>query len=472
MIFRSIATQLQLWHCAVPSLLLNLLLILFYQNQEKALTENIDIELKSRISGILPFAHQVVASLDHENSAEAGESPTSPQTQLTVTPDAPVAEALDAGLYVRIFSSDNRLLWKSDGAPDLPNPDVQSPHKGTNIYTTGEYREAIQHTPQSYVVALGSSCEALSHQLNTLRWQLFGLGAGLIFMGWTVGYIITLRALRPLKTISQTARSISSGKRGQRINVDETKNELGSLAIVLNESFERQDAAFDQQVQFLADASHELRTPLAIILAKAHLGQHYTDPQSRTEALATCETAAKHMRDLIESLLDLSRLDSGVFELLTTPGDLAEMAQAAIDFIHPLAEEKNIKVRAKLTSAPSDFDQQRIRQVFINILSNAIKYNQPTNGWIEVTGRVEANHYHFSCTNSGKTIPAIDLPHLFDRFYRVDKSRTKSREGSAGLGLAITKSIVEAHGGRISAESANEVTTVTVLLPLPPTDQN
>lgn len=74
MIFRSIATQLQLWHCAVPSLLLNLLLILFYQNQEKALTENIDIELKSRISGILPFAHQVVASLDHENSAEAGES--------------------------------------------------------------------------------------------------------------------------------------------------------------------------------------------------------------------------------------------------------------------------------------------------------------------------------------------------------------------------------------------------------------
>ena len=109
------------------------------------------------------------------------------------------------------------------------------------------------------------------------------------------------------------------------------------------------------------------------------------------------------------------------------------------DFVRPLAEDKGITIQTDLAAAPGEFDPQRIQQVFINILSNTIKYNQPSDGWIDINGKIEANRLQVSVRSCGKTISPEDLPHLFDRFYRADKSRTRSREGSAGLGLAIKK---------------------------------
>ena len=464
MIFRSITTQLQMWHCAVPSVFLTLIVVLFYQHQRDSLSERIDLELTARLPAVIPLAQQVCKEADANTSS--GHLSTQEKIGPEITPSTAISEALEAGCHMRIFSPDMKLLWKSDDAPDLPVPALQALPKKTDILSYEGYREAVRHSPKTGVVALGCSTEALSEKLARLRAGLITITALLIFGGWTGGYLITRRALRPLETISETARSISSGKRGQRINVEETKNELGTLAAVLNESFERQDTTFDQQVQFLADASHELRTPIAVILAKSQLGQLHTDQQRRTEALATCERAAKHMRDLIESLLDLSRLDSGAFSLKKTRGDFAAITQEAIDLLQPLADEKSVTIRTDLASTSCDFDHQRIRQVAINILSNAIKYNLPDDGWIKVSGMMEGENYQLRIENSGKTISPDELPFLFDRFFRADKSRTRSREGSAGLGLAITKAIVEAHGGDIAAESADEITSVTVRLPL------
>jgi two-component system OmpR family sensor kinase len=237
---------------------------------------------------------------------------------------------------------------------------------------------------------------------------------------------------------------------------------------VLNATFARLEAAFAQQRQFTSDAAHELRTPVAVMLTQTQttLTRERSAAEYR-EAVEACERAAQRMRRLIESLLELARFDAGHEQLRRIRFDLAATARDCADMIQPLAQERRVKIVTELSATYCEGDPERIGQVITNLLTNAVNYNQP-NGEVRVTVSAQNGSAVVTLTDTGQGISAEDLPRVFERFYRADKARSHS-PGSAGLGLAICKAIVEAHGGSIAVRSEPGAgATFTARLPLIP----
>jgi heavy metal sensor kinase len=279
---------------------------------------------------------------------------------------------------------------------------------------------------------------------------------------------LTGRALQPVDRIGATANRISMGNLSERIDVAETDGELGRLAGVLNATFARLEAAFAQQRQFTANASHELRTPLAVIISETQTAlARERSAEDYRETVQVCLQTAQQMRRLAESLMKLARFDAGQEILEQAPFDLAQVAQACVELVRPLAEANRLSLSTHLAPAKARGDADRCAQVVTNLLANAIQFNQP-GGQIEVTTRVEGGLPTLLVRDTGQGIAAEDLPHIFERFYRADRSRSR-RDGHAGLGLAIAKSIVEAHGGSISVVSTPGAgATFKVQLPAEP----
>jgi len=294
--------------------------------------------------------------------------------------------------------------------------------------------------------------------------KLSGFGGIILFFGLAGGWWLVSRAIKPIDDISAAAVKISAGDLSQRINVAEAESELGKLASVLNSTFARLDAAFAQQKQFASDAAHELRTPVSVILTQtqAALNRERSVPEYR-ETVEACQRAAQRMRKLIGSLLELARLDAGQEQMKRLRFDFSRTVADCVELVRPLAEERGVKIFTELSPLEVAGDSERVAQVVTNLLTNAIQYNQ-SNGEVRVNLASQGGLALLTVSNTGLGIAAEDLPLVFKRFYRGDKSRTS---GNTGLGLAISKAIVEAHGGSIEVSSGENVgTTFTVRLPV------
>jgi heavy metal sensor kinase len=324
----------------------------------------------------------------------------------------------------------------------------------------------VEFGPEGTCVVVGTSMIGVGHELGRLALVLVGVGIGLTIFGMAGGWLVAGHALRPIGEISATARQIASGKRGTRIDASETESELGQLAELLNQTFVKQEAAFEQQVRFTADASHELRTPLSVILTQVQLAlSRERDGQEYRETLRICQRAAERMRTLVNSLLELARVDSGEFQLKMEECDLASMAADSLDLIAPLALERNVVLRTSVQSVKTTADSARLEQVVVNLLYNAIQHN--ANGVeVRLSLHRQGNEAVLQVADNGTGISPEDLPHVFERFYRADKSRGATAQGT-GLGLSISQAIVQAHGGNIRAENQNGQGAIfTVCLPL------
>jgi signal transduction histidine kinase len=242
--------------------------------------------------------------------------------------------------------------------------------------------------------------------------------------------------------------------------------ELAGLAGVLNGAFDRLRAAFDRQRRFTADASHELRTPLAVIRSHADLA--LTRPRSAEEyqqALGACRTAAGRMTAIVQGLLTLARADAGSADGGSERVPLDRVVEESVALLQPLAEESGVTLDSRTTPLIVPGDRASLAQVVGNLVENAIRYNRP-GGDVRVRLEGRDGSAELTVADSGIGIPAVDLPHVFDRFYRVDKARTRAA-GGTGLGLAIVKTLVDAHGGTVTLESTPGVgTTVRVRMPL------
>lgn len=271
------------------------------------------------------------------------------------------------------------------------------------------------------------------------------LALGLGGAGWLVS-----RALRPVVKISDAANRISVGNLSERTNVTDTESELGRLAKILNSAFARLEAAFAQQKQFTADAARELRTPVSVMLTHAQNGlAGGCASDEHREAFEACQRAAQRMRRLIESLLELARLDGGQEVILREPFDLARVAAECVELVRPLAAERGIKIHCELSRLEFAGDSDRVAQVITNLLTNAIHHNKP-GGEVRIHTQSKNGAALLTVGDTGHGISAENLPHIFERFYRADKSRSTTGKG---LGLAISKAIVEAHGGNIEVRS-------------------
>jgi heavy metal sensor kinase len=326
------------------------------------------------------------------------------------------------------------------------------------------YRETADVLPSGEMIRVGCSITPELKELHRTALKLASIGGIILFFGLAGGWWIVSRSLRPVVAISAAAAKISAGDLSQRINVAEAESELGQLAAVLNSTFARLEAAFAQQQQFTSDAAHELRTPVSVMLTQAQtaLNRERTAPEYR-ETVEACQRAAQRMRRLIESLLALARLDAGQEPMKRLNFDLSKTACDSVELIRPLADERGVKILCDLPPLECTGDSERLAQVVINLLTNAIQYNRP-HGEVRVRLESQNNMAVLTVSDTGAGIAAEDLPRVFERFYRADKSRST---GGNGLGLAISKAVVEAHGGTIEVSSAeNTGTTFTVRLPV------
>ncbi|MFO1515197.1 MAG: ATP-binding protein [Verrucomicrobiota bacterium] len=371
------------------------------------------------------------------------------------------------GIYFIIWNRDGS---RADGSTNTPTgltcPTQQQPtDSGPHFRIRGTFREGYDFNREGRCVLVGRSIETELAQARSFVLILISAGVAVLVLGLAGGWLIASRAFRPVEAISATASRISAGQLAERINVADTDSELGQLAGTLNSTFARLEAAFAQQKQFTADASHELRTPIAVIISEAQttLARERTAQEYR-ETVEACLDTAQQMRRLTESLLELANLDASQQTTKREPLDLVELARQRIEFIHPLADQRGLKLICKFSTATTSGNADHLGLVINNLLSNAIYYNKP-GGEITVTTGAEAGKVFVTVADTGRGIAAEDLPFIFDRFYRADKSRSRA-EGRSGLGLAICKAIVEAHGGSIQvASELGRGTTFTVRLP-------
>ena len=402
-------------------------------------------------------------------------------------------DTLDASqtniFYYILWQPDGSVLARSPGArADVPAPERVGPieppaaqardrfEKGLPpnpgrpmlpaARTRGQMREVFRFLPRGQCLLVGRSLAPDLAAMRRLALWLVAAGAAVLLLGLAGGWWVATRAIRPIQAISATAGKIAGGDLSQRINAANTDSELGRLAGVLNSTFARLEAAFAQQAQFTSDASHELRTPVSVILSQTQpaLSRERTSPEYR-EALEACQRAARRMKLLTESLLELARLDAGQEPIQRQRLDLARVARECVELVRPLATERGIQIHCDMPPVECLGDPERIGQVITNLLTNAIHFNRDQ-GEVRLAAHAESDAVVLTVADTGQGIPAEDLPHLFERFYRVDKSRSRI-QGRTGLGLAICKVIVETHGGSIEVSSQPGIgSTFTVKLPL------
>ena len=335
---------------------------------------------------------------------------------------------------------------------DMEEPRRRAESEPAQPWMRGSFREIQIITPPGERVLVGRNISADLTELRLVAVKLAVIGGSVLLLGLAVGAWLVSLSLRPIGEISSAAAKISSGDLSQRISASETESELGQLATVLNTTFGRLDAAFARQQQFTSDAAHELRTPVSVILTQTQgtLNKERSGPEYR-ETLEACQRAAQRMRRLIESLLELARLDAGESGGKREPLDLSACAAECAELVRPLADERRITLHTEFSSAPCSGDADQLALVITNLLSNAIHYNHD-GGEVRIVTRQENGNGFVTVSDNGLGIAPEHLPHIFDRFYRADAARTSS-QGRSGLGLAITKAIVEAHGGTIEVTS-------------------
>jgi heavy metal sensor kinase len=398
-----------------------------------------------------------------------GGPPPRPKRDPRLSPE--VASLFDESrtnsFYFWAWYRDGTLMQHSTNAPaDVPFPERIDRDTQTHTRTRDSFREAYHFTEMGDCVLAGRSIVADMRATRRFAWWLLAAGGAVLALGIGGGWRLTTRAIRPVEEISAAASRISEGNLSERISVQDSENELGRLAGVLNSTFARLETAFSQQKQFTADASHELRTPLTVLISEAQttLARERSAAEYR-ETVEACLDTAQQMRRLTESLLELARFDAGQEHLQRAPLDLAETVRSCVELIRPLAAQRGIQIRCDLTPTEVSGNADRLAQVITNLLTNAIHYNKP-GGEIRISTRIEIGAAFLGVADSGLGISPEDLPHIFERFYRADKSRSAAA-GRTGLGLAISKAIVEAHGGTIEVSSEPGAgSTFTVKLPI------
>ncbi|KUJ35772.1 HAMP domain-containing sensor histidine kinase [Streptomyces sp. NPDC093228] len=292
--------------------------------------------------------------------------------------------------------------------------------------------------------------EQRQHALDNLLSRSLLALLGLAVIAFAFGYAMAGRVLSPLGRITRTARAVAGSDLSRRIELDGPDDELKELADTFDDMLERLQRAFTAQQRFVGNASHELRTPLAI--NRTLLEVHLSDPGAPVELqqlgrtlLATNERSEQ----LVEGLLLLARSDNQIVE--RKPVDLAEVAAQAVDQVHAEAEAKGVELRGDRAPAVVQGNGVLLERIALNLVQNAVRYNIPKDGWVDVTTQLQHGQAVLVVANTGPMVPAYEIDNLFEPFTRLRTERTGSDKG-VGLGLSIARSVARAHGGHITAQ--------------------
>jgi len=385
--------------------------------------------------------------------------------------------------FIRIRKADGTVLYVS-GNPEEPTYDPSTiPLLPPSQYTDDLSEPApwLQKTQQFvllgkrvkigehfYIAESGVTIQPIHESLHKLVVTLLISLPIVVAIASLGGFILVRRALRPVEDMRATAEHISFSQPAERrLPISRSGDQIEQLGTTLNQMLDRLDRAYQHAERFSADASHELRTPLTVM--RSEIETLLREPgltASVRERIASMLEENERLSVVVENLFSLALLDAGAAMARQEIVDLAEMVRLTVDQMRLMADEKKITVSM---DAPMPVrvigDTQRLKQVIVNLFDNATKYT-PTDGKIDLTVKAAGSKALFTVKDNGTGIPADALPHIFERFYRADKARSRAIEG-AGLGLSIVQTICQAHGGVARVESKEDVgTLLTVELPL------
>ena len=455
----SIRIRLTLWYTGLLALSLLAVGILIYSVVGRILLAALDERLTTQ-------AEDVIAIIRAENDPM--------QVMLSGRAQLPSIDVFGSQYFIQIVQLDGRAVQLSENLRGVRLPVPNAFMAGIQL---GEPRfativaEGVHLRIVSLPIPLGerpiglvevaANLAGLEDALTVIRRALL-LGSLLALVLAAVGGSILARAvLRPIQVITETAQQITgTHDLGQRIAVAVPNDELGRLTETINDMLARLEGTFDAQQRLVADVSHDLRTPLTTIQGNLDLLRRgaIEDPTMRGEALRAIGDETARMRRLVSDLLLLAQADAGL-KLHLQPVEVDTLLLEVYRQAQVMAQGVKVRLGAE-DQAVVLGDNDRLRQLLLNLVDNALKYTA-AGGEVTLTLRRQAGWVQVGVEDTGMGIAAEDLPHIFERFYRTDRSR--GRTAGSGLGLAICKWIADAHGGRLEVESQVGVGSVFAL---------
>ncbi len=383
---------------------------------------------------------------------------------------------MNTNIYIQIWDRDRKLLTASAALRNLKEPlDSYGLVAGEPIFrenTLHGYHLRVLSVPLQMgertlgTLQVAADLDVVDTTRRNMSTTMLASAAVAVVLAALASWVILGRALSPVEAITETVDQINrADDLSRRIPYrHQADDEIGEMVESFNQTLERLESLFTSQQRFLADVSHELRTPLTVIKGNVDLMRRMK--QIDDESLASIDQEAGRLTRLVGGLLMLAQAESGKLTLNLRPVELDSLLVEVFQEMRVLAGTKVHVHLKEIDQLQVNGDRDRLKQVLLNLAANAIQYT-PQDGDVFISLAKAGDQARISVWDTGPGIPPEDLPHIFERFYRAEKSRTRSRTSGFGLGLSITKWIVEHHNGRIEVESKEgKGTTFVIWLPL------
>jgi heavy metal sensor kinase len=456
---RSLGTRIALWYgglVATCLLVYSVAAVVFF-------TRHVEAELNRRVHEDVELAERAIALTDSGRPVWHGGSP----------PWSGVHEEEGGGHWLEVWTLDGQRLL-ADGtlsAVDLgPTPDATHPlgRPHTHVLPTGPVRvllERVRFDGKAFLLRVGVSETSTRAQVRQMRAEVFLLSLGVLTFGALGGLWIARRSLAPLSRLADRAQRITAEQLHERLPVEGASGELDRLAAAFNDTFARLEGSFAQLKRFTADVSHELRTPLTALRTVGEValrGSH--DAEGYREVIGSMLEEVDRLTRLTDELLTLARADAGEAKLHLEPVEIGALVREVAGHLAVLAEEKEQSLVIEGESAVAQGDRSVLRQALVNLAVNAIKYS-PERARIRLGAGRRGEEAFLEVADEGPGIAPEHRERLFERFYRVDKSRSRGM-GGTGLGLALVRWAAEAHGGHVELETeVGRGSTFRIVLP-------